>query len=384
MYADQTKVRQSLFNLLSNACKFTERGTITLTAQKDEASSAADFILFKVSDTGIGMAPEQMSNLFEAFTQADASTTRKYGGTGLGLTITKHFCQMMGGDVTAESKPGKGTTFTIRLPLYSAARVEEEARPSGDGAGANTVLVIDDDVSVRNMLSRFLTKEGFHVETAASGAEGLQLAQERHPDVITLDVMMPGMDGWDVLMMLKGDPQLTDVPVIMLTIVDDQQMGYALGASDYLMKPIERDRLLALLAKHQLQRRTHGTVLIVEDDAPTRELMQRILTKEGWTVSEAENGRVALAQLPQTKPDLVLLDLMMPEMDGFQFIEAIRQRDEWRTLPVIVVTAKELTLEDRLRLNGYVEKILQKGAYSREALLAEVHQLVLASVRQKS
>jgi signal transduction histidine kinase/CheY-like chemotaxis protein len=389
LYADQTKVRQSLFNLLSNACKFTEHGLITLTAQKEEVKrmkdepAAPEALLFKVSDTGIGIAPEQMSQLFQAFVQADTSTTRKYGGTGLGLTITKHFAQMMGGDVTVESELGKGTTFTIRLPRRRVVPSDSAARPSDDGQSDRTVLVIDDDVSVRNLLSRFLTKEGFRVETAASGAEGLQLAKARRPAVITLDVLMPGMDGWDVLMMLKGDPQLMDVPVIMLTIVDDKNMGYALGATDYLVKPIERERLLALLEKYQLLQRATGTVLVVEDDDPTRAMMQRLLTKEGWNVIEAENGRVALERLALQRPDVVLLDLMMPEMDGFQFIATLRHQAAWRTLPVIVVTAKELTAADHLSLHGYVEKILQKGEYSREALLDEVRELVMVSMRQQ-
>jgi CheY-like chemotaxis protein len=260
---------------------------------------------------------------------------------------------------------------------------DSAARPSDDGQSDRTVLVIDDDVSVRNLLSRFLTKEGFRVETAASGAEGLQLAKARRPAVITLDVLMPGMDGWDVLMMLKGDPQLMDVPVIMLTIVDDKNMGYALGATDYLVKPIERERLLALLEKYQLLQRATGTVLVVEDDDPTRAMMQRLLTKEGWNVIEAENGRVALERLALQRPDVVLLDLMMPEMDGFQFIATLRHQAAWRTLPVIVVTAKELTAADHLSLHGYVEKILQKGEYSREALLDEVRELVMVSMRQQ-
>lgn len=393
MQADLTKVRQSLFNLLSNACKFTQQGTITLTVSRgrDEekmsnTSSSSnsltteDWITFRVTDSGIGMTPEQISKLFQAFTQADGSTTRKYGGTGLGLAITKKLCQMMGGDVTVESVSVQGSTFTIQLPVkvldpktQPTQLLPSKANPLPPGA--KTVLVIDDDPTVHDLIQRFLSKEGFRVESALNGEEGLRKAHELQPDAITLDVMMQRMDGWSVLSSLKADPNLADIPVIMLTIVDNKNMGYALGASDYLTKPIERDRLSAILRKYQNERSSR-TILLIEDDSATREMTRRTLEKEGWTVTEAENGCIALDLLAVQQPELILLDLMMPQMDGFSFVKQLQQNVLWRDIPVVVLTALDVTPEDRLRLNGYVENILQKGAYSVEELLMQIRNLM--------
>ena len=393
LYTDMTKVRQGLFNLLSNASKFTENGTITLTVTR-EISETGEQIVFRVSDTGIGMTPEQMGKLFQAFSQADASTTRKFGGTGLGLLITKRFCEMMGGDIRAESEYGKGTAFTIRLPVSLAAiqpekavqveisSVEETSAVEELPENASTVLVIDDDRNVRDMMKRFLSKEGFRVETASGGEEGLKVAREIHPDAVTLDVMMPGMDGWSVLTAFKSDPELADIPVIMLTIIDSRNMGYALGASEYMIKPVDRSRLLSILHKYRSES-PPSAVLVVEDDTATRQMFRRMLEKEGWAVTEAENGRTALECLDGIRPALILLDLMMPEMDGFQFVNEIRKHETWRSVPVAVITAKDISQEDRLRLNGRVQKVLQKGAYTKEALLNEVRDLVKSSIRQK-
>ena len=379
MHADLTKVRQSLFNLLSNACKFTEHGTITLEASR-ELIGGADWIKFSVSDTGIGMAPEQMEKLFQPFVQGDASTSRKFGGTGLGMTITHRFCEMMGGEITAASEPGRGTSFTIRLPARvqvhppAAAPLTDPPEPMVP-EGSSTVLVIEDDPATRDLLKRFLSKDGFRVKTVAEGEEGLRLARELQPDVITLDVMMSGLDGWAVLTELKADPALADIPVVMLTFVDNKNLGYALGASDYLTKPIQREHLRAVLEKYRRHPQP-GPVLVVEDDPDTQDVLRRLLEKEGCQVIAAENGRVALERLAESQPRLILLDLMMPQMDGFQFIERVRQNENWRTIPIVVVTAKDLTKEDRLRLNGYVLEIIRKNACPRDELLAEVRALV--------
>jgi signal transduction histidine kinase/CheY-like chemotaxis protein len=379
IYADLTKVRQGLFNLLSNASKFTTDGTVKLRAWR-ESVAGAEWVRFEVSDTGIGMTPEQLAGLFQEFMQADASITRKYGGTGLGLVITRHFCEMMGGDVTAASEHGAGSTFTIRLPAQVAEAVPEAIAAAGTSLARTaperpTLLVIDDDPTVHDLMRRFLGRESFNIQSAHGGEEGLRLARELHPAVITLDVMMPHVDGWTVLSALKSDPELSTIPVIMVTIVDDRGMGFALGAVEYLTKPIDRARLMDVLSRFRRSPVAH-TALVVDDDRPTRQLTRRQLEREGWTVREADNGREALRAVEEALPELILLDLMMPEMDGFQFVREFRNRKEWRSVPIIVVTAKELTAEDCRLLNGQVERVLQKGAFRREELLAEIQELL--------
>ncbi len=382
MRADLTKVRQALFNLLSNACKFTDRGTVSLAVVR-EAGDGQDWLAFRVSDSGIGMTSEQLAKLFEAFTQADAATTRRYGGTGLGLALSRRLCRMMGGDVTVESEAGRGSAFTIRLPAHVAEPAEEPA-PAATGSasvppGVGTVLVIDDEAAVRDLMQRFLTKEGFRVVTAHGGEEGLRQARELRPDAITLDVMMPGMDGWAVLSALKADPDVADIPVVMLTIVDDKNLGYALGASEYLTKPIDRERLVTVLKQYRRDR----PILVVDDDVAVRHLFRRILEPEGYAVVEAGNGRVALERLREVTPSVILLDLMMPEMDGFDFAAELRRHEGWREIPIIVITARDLSRDDHERLNGYVQRILQKGTHGRDQLLAEVRELVATSVARR-
>ena len=381
MYADLTKVRQILFNLLSNACKFTERGTVALHVTRvPGAGGGSDLVEFRVSDTGIGLTRQQIDKLFQPFTQADASTTRKFGGTGLGLAISKRFCEMMGGDITVESVPDHGSTFVLRLP----AKVTKPVAPPAPGdpaaaalpdAHAVRVLVIDDEPAVRDLMAKSLASESIIAVTAADGEEGLRLAKEHTPDLIFLDVLMPKLDGWAVLTALKADEKLRDVPVVMLTMMTDQEMGYLLGASEYLTKPIDRNRLLSVMAKYKPTDKDNG-VLIVEDDEPTRQVLARTMAKQGWAVTEANNGVVGLDRMRRHVPSLILLDLMMPEMDGFEFLAELRQEPEWQQIPVVVLTSKDLTTEERSLLSGKVERILQKGMYSREALLKEVKKIV--------
>ncbi len=350
--------------------------------ERDEG--AGEGVVLQVRDTGIGMTEDQLQRVFEAFAQAEATTASRYGGTGLGLAISRRFCQMLGGDLSAESEAGTGSTFTVRLPAEAptgrpAAAPEPPDATAAEGAGAGsagTVLVIDDDVAVRNLMGRLLQKEGFHVHLADGGEAGLALARQIRPDVITLDVLMPQMDGWAVLTALKADHELAEIPVIMLTIVDEKNLGFALGASEYLTKPIDRERLAAVLKRYAGA--SGRPVLVVEDDSATRALLRRAAETEGWEVREAENGRAALSRVAEQRPEVILLDLMMPEMDGFEFLEALRAREEWQSIPVLVITAKDLSDEERERLNGGVQRIVLKGAKDREALLAEVRELVAA------
>jgi adenylate cyclase len=373
--ADPMRVRQILLNLLSNACKFTKEGIVVLRVIQ-VVHEAQNIIEFSVTDTGIGMTPEQMERLFEEFSQGDATTARQYGGTGLGLAITRRLCQMMGGDVSLTSEIGIGSTFTIRLPVGAVAVVSrDEANETTDALSGECVLVIDDDVTARDLIADHLRQAGFAVITAAGGREGLKRAKERHPIAITLDVMMPDIDGWTVLAALRGDPQLADIPVIMATIADERRQGMVLGAVGYLTKPIDRDKLIGLIRRYKAP--TGPTrVLIVDDDATQRERVRTWLQPRQWLVSEAENGRIALDRLKEAAPDVIVLDLMMPEMDGFQLVAALQEHPQWRRIPVVVVTALELSADDRARLNSGVETVLLKESFKPADLIDGLRRLV--------
>jgi signal transduction histidine kinase/CheY-like chemotaxis protein len=404
-HQDLTKLRQSMLNLLSNAAKFTKDGVVTLMARR-EVVNGADWLTIAVRDTGIGIPKDKIETVFEEFGQADDSTSREYGGTGLGLPISRRFCHLLGGDISLDSRSGQGSTFTIRVPailpgteskkepVAATAKPEpvevvvpataETPDPSGDpgsrpvGGAGRTVLVIDDDATARDIIQRALEADGFDVRTASDGIAGIALARELQPAAITLDVMMPDLDGWSVLRLLKSDPAVRDIPVVMLTIVDDKNRGFSLGATDYLTKPIDRERLRATLSRFQGSDRT-GPVLLVEDDEAARKVIAKSVAEVGRGVMEASNGREALARLSENKPDLILLDLMMPVMDGFEFLSEMRSHEKWRDLPVIVLTAKDLTDEDRQALSGRVEQIVEKGAHSHEQVLASVHALLTAA-----
>ena len=374
--ADAMRLRQVILNLLSNACKFTKAGNIRLQVTT-ALHEGRQFVEIAVIDTGIGMTAEQMSRLFEEFSQAEASTGRQYGGTGLGLAITRRLCQIMGGDVTAASEPGKGSTFTARIP-FAARIADEPATPPGEVAMGNCVLVIDDDATARDLIADYLRQAGFTVITAAGGSEGLKRAKEYHPIAITLDVIMPDIDGWTVLAALRGDPELADIPTVMATIVDERRHGMTLGAVGYLTKPVDRKRLVDVIAKY---RAPSGPtrVLVVEDDAMERERIRSWLELQTWVVTEAENGRLALDRLGECIADVVILDLMMPEMDGFQLVAEMQKHPVWNQIPIIVVTALDLTVEDHARLNSGIEMVLQKETFSPTTLIERVRQVVAKS-----
>ncbi len=367
MHSDVVKIRQVLINLLSNAAKFTENGRITL-----GVSRASDIVTFTVSDTGLGMTEEQLGRLFERFAQADASTTRRFGGTGLGLAITKAFTTMLGGEVSASSRPGLGSTFSVSIPAEIPAPVAEEAVEETRGRGEeDVVLVIDDDPATRELLSRFLGREGFAVRVAADGRAGLALAETLKPQIILLDVTMPRMDGWEVLRSLKADPRLAAIPVVMCTVIDEKHLGFSLGASDYLLKPVDWEHLKEVIARVAPQAPL-GDVLVVDDDADTRTRLETLLSKDGWTVSEAENGRMALDKVRQHTPTLVLLDLNMPEMDGFTFLREFRLKPETADVPVIVMTARDLSAAERAELKGNAARVIEKGSVGMNDLAAQL------------
>jgi adenylate cyclase len=371
---DPMRLRQILLNLLSNACKFTKQGEVRLRVKR--VVDGRDWIVIAVADTGIGMTPEQQAKLFEEFTQADSSTARQYGGTGLGLAITRKLARMMGGDVTVASEPGKGSVFTVRLPGSAGSQASRSTGSDGRRSPtADCVLVIDDDATARELIADHLKAEGFSVVTAAGGVEGLKLARELRPTAITLDVIMPDLDGWSVLAALRQDPQLADIPVIMITIVDEHRRGVALGAAGYLTKPIDRERLHRLVSRFRAPV-PPTRVLVVEDDAVQRERMRGWLEGPQWTVREAENGRDALNRIQESKPDVILLDLMMPEMDGFAVVAALQKDAGWRDIPVIVITSLDLDAEDRARLNSGVQSVLVKERFRPADVVERIRRLV--------
>ncbi len=382
IYADLAKMRQILFNLLSNACKFTEYGQITLRVlrMRSDDDPPMDRVVFEVADTGIGMSDEQIARIFQPFIQVDLSSTRKYGGTGLGLAISRHFCRMMGGEITVQSGLGLGSTFTVTLPtnLPSVAEVIEAPAaaptPPADLKGEPddlTILLIDDDPDVHIIIQRGLRPRGWRLLSAMTGADGLNLARQHHPHLILLDVILPDTDGWQMLTTLKQDPDLLAIPVIMLTMLDERPRGLAMGATDYLLKPLNMQLLISLIQRHT-DRPHHQSILIIEDDNVTRAMNRRLLEREGWTVFEASDGKSGLEQIEIHSPGLILLDLMMPELDGFGFMQKLHEHVRWRETPIVVITAKELTDEEQLLLDEHAARVLRKGTYGKEALLREV------------
>ena len=367
MRTDLTKLKQSLINLLSNAAKFTKQGEVRLAISRKRDEAGGSRVTFSVTDNGIGMNEEQMSRLFEAFSQADSSTTRNFGGTGLGLAITKRFAGMLGGTIGVTSEPGVGSTFTLEIPdqLDRGAASPSPERKWTQGQvdrSALTVLVVDDDPAVHEVLSATLVRSGYHVQHARDGAEALRMMREAPPDVVTLDVMMPNVDGWSVLGTMKSDPALQHIPVIMLTIVDDRNLGYSLGAAEYMTKPVDRERLVALVRRFTT-RDANGVVLIVDDDPEVRNVIRSTLESKGLKTAEVENGRAALDWMDRNPPpDLVLLDLMMPEMDGFQFLDRVREDETRRTVPIVVLTAKDLSADERAFLAERTILVLGKSA----------------------
>jgi CheY-like chemotaxis protein len=307
IHTDPTRFRQALLNLVGNASKFTENGVVTISV-RSERLDGRDSIAIAVTDTGIGMTDEQMARLFQEFSQADPSTTRKYGGTGLGLAISRHFCRMMGGDITAKSKLGEGSTFVMRVPrivqsnegLATTAARGEPVQPAAPPKEESLILVVDDDATVREVVKRHLERAGFAVVTAVGGQEALRLIRELRPAAVTLDIMMPDLDGWTVLAAIKGDPALAGTAVVLMSIVDQKNRGYALGAADYLVKPVDRAKLVETVAR--ICGSTAGRALLVDDDEMVRRAVREALEPIGWKVAEAENGQVALESLIASRP----------------------------------------------------------------------------------
>ena len=403
MNSDSSRIRQILLNLLGNSCKFTENGVIKLSVIR-KMIEGLEWIYFTVSDTGIGIEPEKIPRLFEEFTQADSSTTRKHGGTGLGLTISKRLTQLMGGDIQATSELGKGASFTVSLPenfsqlksidaddesewgvrtdntldekhpLPSFACDPLSASPNSDFL-ADFALVITDDEVVGNLISKFLEKEGCPVKVARDVDEGLRFTIR--PLVVIVDVVVNGIDDWSVFSKIKNEPKLKNTPAIVLTGAEPSQD--VKGMDECLLKPLDWDRFITVFKKYWA-RPSDFTILLVEDDAIGRDALTRILNKGGWQATEAVDGPSALEWLNNNSPpDIILLDLTLPIMNGFDLIVHLRQNPKLKNIPIIINSAKELTLEEKNRLQGDVEMIMKKGDVTCSELLYELRKVVTAA-----
>ncbi len=360
---DGEKLKQVLINLVGNAIKFTEHGVVTVAIRADPTRGQPERL--EVVDTGIGIPADRLEQIFEPFRQADSSTSRKYGGTGLGLTISRALCDMLGCRLEVASKPGQGSTFTIVLPAIASlptgpvSAVPMPICPPGMQAPSprrRTVLVIDDDPDARMLMIHWIEELGYRVVVAPSGTVGLRLAAECAPDLITLDLLMPGMDGWQVLGELKTNPALRDIPVVVVSIVAEESCGTLFGAVELLQKPVARDLLQHALARHLSPR-----VLVVDDNQDDRQLLQAMVADLAAEVRGADNGQTALDLLPSFNPEVVILDLMMPVVDGFTFLAKIRSDPRYRHLSVVVVTAKELTVAERIFLTQETRGVLMKA-----------------------
>ncbi len=390
--ADMTRLRQVLLNVLSNACKFTKSGVIKIQVNRQNSVLGETFC-FTISDTGIGISPENLQKLFQPFNQADSSTTRLYGGTGLGLAISHRLCQMMSGDITAISELGIGSTFTICLPVDCESASKNPPK-QGQNSVSNlstspkhrsqetdnpqqnypSILVIAGDSMLHQSTHSYFNHLGVSLYSSSNAEDGMQLAYQILPDAIILDMQTPSMSGWEVLKELKSQPLTSGIPIILLTINDEKHENYEVGANDYLFKPIDRDRLITIIEKYRAEQQSELSVLVIEDDPNTRAMLKRILEKGNCIVSEAQDGHAALEVMTQKIPQLILLDLMMPNVDGFEFMHLLRLRQDTPSIPIIIITAKDLTNEDNTRLSGSVQKVLQKPNYSYPQLLEEIVQ----------
>jgi signal transduction histidine kinase/CheY-like chemotaxis protein len=380
--ADAGRLKQILINLLSNAVKFTERGHIEIQAQP-----SGRMVRIAVKDTGIGISAEAQRVIFEEFVQGDGSSTRRHGGTGLGLSIVRKLVEMHGGAITVLSEPGLGSTFTFTVPAWASAQAvigpaqRRPLRRPNQGLPGTVILVVDDDASVRQLIARHLEQEGWRTVQASNAADALQLARESRPMLITLDIMMPDASGWWVLEKLKEDPQTAGIPVLVVTIVEDQRLVFALGASDYLGKPYDRGALITKI--HRLLPKLQGKrVLVVDDDSEARSMLTKILKEEQAEVVGASSGDEGMALVAQSPPDLVLLDLMMPGMSGFEMVARLRAQPTSAEIPVMIVSAKELTAEDVLTLNGHIQRFVSKGTIEPEGLTNAVRQMLGQSKTQ--
>jgi len=374
--SDRNKIKQILLNLLSNAVKFTPTGgSITI-----DATGRDGRVELRVTDTGIGIAKENLDKIFDEFRQVDGSSTREYGGTGLGLAITRRLVKLLGGEIRVESEIGKGSTFIINIPVTLDGVEPLTVVASRIDPGRKTILAVDDDPSVIYVLKKYLEGEGYQVVPAHNGAEAIRLAREVKPFAITLDIMIPGRDGWEVINELKGDPATEHIPIVVISILDNKSLGFSLGVTEYLTKPVERNTVLNALGR-LMSPRCIGmdctpNVLLVDDDPIHIMAMKAVLADSGYKVTVAPGGKEAIEVLKEATPCAVILDIMMPEVDGFMVLEELKKRKETRDIPVIILTAKDITDDDKKRLNGSIQDIIGKGNFAHEEVLRDLKNIM--------
>ena len=380
VYADRVRFKQILYNLLSNAVKFTPKdGGISI-----ECAGDGEFISISVTDTGIGIRPEDQGIIFEEFRQVEGSRDSTQEGTGLGLAITKRLVEQQGGKISLTSEPGKGSRFTFTLPAgaqtktiaaHAASATAPRRAPAGEVRKA-LVLVVDDEVPARELLASYLDSE-YRTVSAESGDEAVKKAQQLRPDAITLDVMMPGGSGFETMIALRKNPETANIPIIIVSIVDQKQVGFALGAADYLIKPIRKTVLLETIRKYvPYQEDDDASILLVDDDSETLALLEESLRSAGYETQSVRSGARALEVLSSKLISAVLLDLLMPGMDGFEVIRHVRQEATLRDLPILVMTGKSLTAEESVLLGHETQALLEKNGFWQEQLVAEVGRVI--------
>jgi signal transduction histidine kinase/DNA-binding response OmpR family regulator len=370
---DLAKFKQVLYNLLSNAVKFSPADRpIAITAMNAPAGKLS----ISVSDQGIGIDPQHHQVIFEEFRQVDASVRRTFGGTGLGLALVKRFIELQGGTVRVDSAPGRGSTFTFSLPLQSqAAVVSRDALPAALPQRADSVLVIEDDDHAYDLIASALSSAGYLPIRARHGEEAIKLARASKPLAVTLDVVLPGIDGWEVLKHLKSDDATRDVPVVIISIVDNRDLGLALGADDYFVKPVDRSRLLERVWELTSARGTKPRVLMIDDDASIHAVLGDELTRLGYTVESAFSGDDGVDAANESSPDVIILDLMMPGMSGFDVAGALKDNPATANIPILVLTSKDISDDERRMLHTKVSTFVHKGVSAREHLVREIRRL---------
>jgi len=380
--SDESKIRQILFNLVSNACKHSEESTITVDINVEKNNNVY-MLTCKVIDAGSGIPADKLKDIFDPFKQAGRTDTSKVKSTGLGLAISKAYVELLGGSIHVKSKVGEGSIFTFKVLQNHREGVEDKAEKvleSATGISSNSinggkVLVIDDDIIFLDLLNTRLSKQGYSVHTANSGEKGLQKAKKLLPDIIILDIVMPDIDGWTVYKKIKSTKLLSEIPIIVTTIGDYEHMAKDFGVVDFLSKPIEWNTLSKMLSKHENLNQSRY-ILVVDDDSTTREILRKMLIKDGWRVNEADHGKNAIKHLENEIPELILLDLLMPIMDGFKFLQELKKKTEWAKIPVIVITSKDLTEDDISFLSESADNVIQKGRYTRDELIKQIDSII--------